>query len=61
MTTSFIKIPARYDVRVFDSAIEVVCTDHPKQIDSILRHVTQGVVGVDEIMRLVEGHEQNFH
>jgi hypothetical protein len=56
---SFIMIPPRYDIKTVIGPIDIVCTGHSKPI--VLRTIERGMVGVDEIMRLVEDHEQKSH
>lgn len=55
---SFIQIPARYDMISVEGGIRVVCTAHSRSQE--LRH-TGKVVGVDEVLRLVEDHEREAH
>lgn len=55
---SLIKIPRKYDLEINETRIEVICTDHRRSI--ILRAIV-GFVGVDEVIRLIEEHENKFH
>lgn len=55
---SFIQIPSRYDLISVRDGVRVVCTAHSKSQE--LRR-TGKVVGVDEILRLVEEHELKAH
>lgn len=55
---SFIQIPTRYDLISVPDGIRVVCVSHSKTQE--LRR-TGKVVGVDEILRLVEDHEREAH
>lgn len=55
---SFIQVPARYDLISVEGGIRVVCTAHPKSQE--LRR-TGKVVGVDEVLHLVEQHEGEAH
>jgi hypothetical protein len=56
---SLIHIPSRYDIVVAVVWIELFCTDHPKP--ESLRTFMTSSIGVDEIIRLVEAHEQEAH
>lgn len=57
--TSFISVPTCYDVQVNDRQfVHVVCTRHPKPISL---SYNKEIVGVDEIIRLIEEHELAFH
>lgn len=55
---SFIQIPSRYDVRIVENQIVVICTSHTK-IEALI--LASPLLGVDAIMGAVEEHERLRH